>query len=108
MAGTGWQERRGAAKPLFPAALIVGQVKLTGGRKGQKVACFGWFARFGRLALLSGLRGCFLCAGSFCRKPLACCRGWLEVEHTVQVVDGQVASLQIGGKETKWLVVCSF
>ena len=92
---------------LFPA-LIVGQVKLTGGRKGQKVACFGWFARFGRLALLSGLRGCFLCAGSFCRKPLACCRGWLEVEHTVQVVDGQVASLQIGGKETKWLVVCSF
>ena len=92
---------------LFPA-LIVGQVKLTGGGKGQKVACFGWFARFGRLALLSGLRGCFLCAGSFCRKPLACCRGWLEVEHTVQVVDGQVASLQIGGKETKWLVVCSF
>ena len=92
---------------LFPA-LIVGQVRLTGGRKGQKVACFGWFARFGRLALLSGLRGCFLCAGSFCRKPLACCRGWLEVEHTVQVVDGQVASLQIGGKETKWLVVCSF
>ena len=92
---------------LFPA-LIVGQVKLTGGRKGQKVACFGWFGRFGRLALLSGLRGCFLCAGSFCRKPLACCRGWLEVEHTVQVVDGQVASLQIGGKETKWLVVCSF
>ena len=78
------------------------------GGKGQKVACFGWFARFGRLALLSGLRGCFLCAGSFCRKPLACCRGWLEVEHTVQVVDGQVASLQIGGKETKWLVVCSF
>ena len=79
-----------------------------GGERGQKVACFGWFGRFGRLALLSGLRGCFLCAGSFCRKPLACCRGWLKVEHTVQVVDGQVASLQIGGKETKWLVVCSF
>ena len=79
-----------------------------GEKGGKKLLVLVGLAASARLALLSGLRGCFLCAGSFCRKPLACCRGWLKVEHTVQVVDGQVASLQIGGKETKWLVVCSF
>ena len=92
---------------LFPA-LIVGQVKLTGGRKGAKSCLFWLVWPLRQVSATIWAARLFLCAGSFCRKPLACCRGWLKVEHTVQVVDGQVASLQIGGKETKWLVVCSF
>ena len=91
----------------FPA-LIVGQVKLTGGRKGAKSCLFWLVWPLRQVSATIWAARLFLCAGSFCRKPLACCRGWLKVEHTVQVVDGQVASLQIGGKETKWLVVCSF
>ena len=92
---------------LFPA-LIVGQVKLTGGRKGAKSCLFWLVWPLRQVSATIWAARLFLCAGSFCRKPLACCRGWLKVEHTVQVVDGQVASLQIGGKETKWLGVCSF